>query len=101
MIQVRVVLRSRQVDSAVLTGLRATISHHTMACPAMVMAVRSNPLVANNGKKYVKIDAEGIIAVFLRTREFLIQTVGILTIASTALPFEISKSTKLNLLTSR
>ena len=67
MIQVRVVLRSRQVDPAALTGLRATISHHTMACPAMVMAVKSNPLIANNGTKYVKIDAEGILAVFLGT----------------------------------
>jgi len=38
-----------------------------MACPAMVTAVRSNPLIANNGTKYVKIDAEGILAVFLGT----------------------------------
>jgi len=38
-----------------------------MACPAMVIAVRSNPLIANNGTKYVKIDAEGILAVFLGT----------------------------------
>ena len=67
MIQVRVALESRQVDPPVFTGLRATISHHTMACPAMVMAVKSNPLIANNGTKYVKIDAEGILAVFLGT----------------------------------
>jgi len=33
----------------------------------MVIAVRSNPLMANNGMKYVKIDAEGMLAVFLGT----------------------------------
>jgi hypothetical protein len=52
---------------AFLTGLNATISHQTIACPAMVIAVRSNPLMANNGTKYVKIDAEGMLAVFLGT----------------------------------
>jgi len=29
--------------------------------------VRSNPLIANNGTKYVKMDAEGMLAVFLGT----------------------------------
>jgi hypothetical protein len=78
-----------------LTGLNATISHQTMACPAMVMAVRFSPLIANNGTKYVRIDAEGMLAVFLGTWEFLFRTVGMLNSASPALPIEMRMSTKL------
>ena len=82
-----------------MTGLRATISHQTMACPAIVIAVRSNPLIANKGTKYVKIDADGILAVFRGTCEFLFKTVGTLKTASPALPIEIRISTRLNCVT--
>jgi hypothetical protein len=59
----------------------------------MVVAVKTSPLIANSGTKYVKIAAVGTLAVLLGTWEFLLKTVGRLKIASPALPIEIKMST--------
>ena len=50
-----------------LTGLNRTMSHQTIAWPAIVRDVRMSPLVANNGTKYVRMDAVGMLAAFLGT----------------------------------
>ena len=50
-----------------LTGRKRTISHHTMAWPAIVREVRMRPFVAKRGTKYVRIEAVGMLAAFLGT----------------------------------
>jgi hypothetical protein len=81
--------------SRLLTGLNRTMSHQTMACPAIVRDVRTSPLVAKRGTKYVRIEAVGILAAFLGTCEFLLRTVGRVNMTSPALPIEIKRSTRL------
>lgn len=76
-----------------MTGLNATISHQTIACPAIVSDVRINPLEAKSGTKYVRIRAVGMLAAFLGTWEFLFRTVGSVKRTSPALPIEINRST--------
>ena len=83
--------------SAILTGLRRTMSHHTIACPAIVIEVSIRPLVANRGTKYVSIEAVGMLAARLGTCEFLFRTVGNVKRTSPALPIDISKSTKVTI----
>ena len=78
------------------TGLNATINHHTKACPAIVTAVKTSPLMANSGMKYVRIDAVGMLAVLLGTWELLLSTVGSAKRAKPALPIEIRRSTSIN-----
>ena len=74
-----------------------TISHQTAACPAIVIEVKTSPLMAKSGMKYVRIEAVGMLAVFLGTWELLLRTVGKLKIARPALPIEINMSTNVNL----
>ena len=78
------------------TGLNATINHHTRAWPAIVVAVKTKPLMANSGMKYVRMDAVGMLAVLLGTWELLLSTVGKLKKANPALPIEIRRSTWVN-----
>jgi hypothetical protein len=59
----------------------------------MVVAVKTSPLIANSGTKYVKIAAVGTLAVLLGTWEFLLKTVGRLKTANPPLPIEIKRST--------
>lgn len=49
------------------TGRNTTISHHTIAWPAIVSEVRTRPVNAKSGTKYVRMNAVGILAVFLGT----------------------------------
>jgi hypothetical protein len=70
------------------------MSHHTTAWPAIVREVRTSPLVANRGTKYVKIEAVGMLAALLGTWEFLLKTVGRENTTRPALPTEIRRSTK-------
>lgn len=69
-----------------------------MAWPAIVREVRTRPVNAKSGTKYVRIDAVGILAAFLGTWEFGLITVGSVKSTSPALPMEISKSARANLL---
>jgi hypothetical protein len=43
------------------------MSHHTIACPAIVSDVRTSPFVAKRGTKYVSMEAVGMLAAFLGT----------------------------------
>lgn len=86
----------REYYFAFLTGLNATINHHTRACPAIVTAVKTSPLTANSGMKYVRIEAVGILVVLLGTWELLLSTVGKAKKANPALPIEIRRSTSVN-----
>ncbi len=60
------------------------------------MAVKTSPLMANSGMKYVRIDAVGMLAVLLGTWELLLSTVGKAKKANPALPIEIRRSTRVN-----
>jgi len=62
----------------------------------MVIAVKTSPLIANKGTKYVRVAAVGRLAVLLGTCELLLKTVGRLKIASPALPMEIKRSTNVS-----
>ena len=79
------------------TGLNTTINHHTTAWPAMVVAVRTSPLMAKRGMKYVRMEAVGMLAVLRGTWEFLLSTVGRAKKARPALPIEIKMSTSAKL----
>jgi hypothetical protein len=60
------------------------------------MAVKTSPLTANRGMKYVRMKAVGILAVLLGTWELLLSTVGKAKKANPALPIEIRRSTRVN-----
>ena len=87
---------SQEYYRVFLTGLNATINHHTKAWPAIVIAVKTSPLMANSGMKYVRMEAVGILAVLLGTWELLLSTVGKAKKANPALPIEIRRSTSVN-----